>query len=185
VPGERTDLFDLAIVGAGSAGCAFAGRLATETDLRVALLEAGPDYGPWLRGSWPADLVDAHNSPDSHDWGFEQSRARVVGGCSAHNECALVRALPGDYDRWNVDGWRDAELTATIDRVWRVLPTRISEDEELGSWSRRFLAAALDAGFARHANAESPPGAAGPVISCCARAPSARRQSCFGLAWGR
>ena len=28
------------------------------------------------------DLVDAHYSPDSDDWGFAQARARLVGGCS-------------------------------------------------------------------------------------------------------
>jgi choline dehydrogenase len=92
--------FDVAVVGAGSAGCALAGRLATLTDLRIALLEAGPDYGPQATGTWPLELVDAHHTPEGHDWDFEQSRARVIGGCSTHNECALVRPLPGDFDRW-------------------------------------------------------------------------------------
>src|SRR5688572_21379578 len=102
----RAIRFDVAIVGAGSAGCALAGRLAARSDLRIALIEAGPDYGPLRRGSWPQALIDSHHSPDSHDWGFDQPRARVVvGGCSAHNECALVRALPGDYDRWAAPGW--------------------------------------------------------------------------------
>ncbi len=35
--------FDVVIVGGGSAGCAVAGRLCTTTDLRVCLVEAGPD----------------------------------------------------------------------------------------------------------------------------------------------
>jgi choline dehydrogenase len=54
------EIFDIAIIGAGSAGCALAGRLAARTDLRIALVEAGPDYGPQASGSWPADLVNAH-----------------------------------------------------------------------------------------------------------------------------
>ena len=53
------EVFDVAVVGAGSAGCALAGRLAARTDWRIALVEAGPDYGLRAGGSWPADLVDA------------------------------------------------------------------------------------------------------------------------------
>ena len=34
------EVFDVAVVGAGSAGCALAAR----TDWRIALVEAGPDY---------------------------------------------------------------------------------------------------------------------------------------------
>jgi choline dehydrogenase-like flavoprotein len=40
------EIFDIAVIGAGSAGCALAGRLAARTDLRIVLVEAGPDYGP-------------------------------------------------------------------------------------------------------------------------------------------
>jgi len=155
------DAFDVAIIGAGSAGCALAGRLATQTDLRIALVEAGPDYGPRTSGSWPADLLDAHHSPDSHDWGFDQSRARVVGGCSAHNECALVRALPGDYDRWLIPGWSDADLAPLVVDLERTLPTYVGRDEELAIWQRAFLDAALDSGFPRLADINDPPGAFG------------------------
>jgi choline dehydrogenase-like flavoprotein len=141
------DAFDVAIVGAGSAGCALAGRLAARTDLRVALVEAGPDYGPRTRGKWPQDLLDAHHSPDSHDWGLEQSRARVVGGCSTHNECALVRALPGDYDRWEIPGWSDEDLAPVVNEMQRLLPARVCARDELAVWQRAFLDTALASGF--------------------------------------
>lgn len=141
------DDYDVAIVGAGSAGCALAGRLAERTSLRIALLEAGPDYGPRREGRWPADLIDAHHTPESHDWDLQQSRARVIGGCSVHNEAALVRALPGDYDRWGVLGWRDADLAPIIDEVARRVPIRTSPDDELASWQRLFLESARTAGF--------------------------------------
>ena len=155
------DVFDVAIVGAGSAGCALAGRLAARTDLRIALIEAGPDYGPRTSGHWPAELLDAHHSPDTHDWGFEQARARVVGGCSVHNECALVRALPGDYDRWAVPGWTDAELAPLIAELARNIPTRVCRDDELTAWQRAFLDSALDAGFPRLAHGDDAPGGSG------------------------
>jgi choline dehydrogenase-like flavoprotein len=79
------DDFDLVIVGGGSAGCALAGRLAGRTSLRIGLVEAGPDYGPLRDQHWLAELLNARRSPTTHDWGFVQSRARVLGGCSTHN----------------------------------------------------------------------------------------------------
>jgi choline dehydrogenase len=156
-----TELYDVAIIGAGSAGCALAGRLAARTDLRIVVVEAGPDYGPQDSGKWPADLVDAHHSPESHDWDFEQSRARVVGGCSAHNECAIVRARPGDYDRWGVGGWSDADLAPAVYDVSSALPHLVCRDEDLTTWQCAFLDAAVDAGVPRVVSADEPPDATG------------------------
>ena len=143
------EIFDIAVIGAGSAGCALAGRLAEQTDLRIALIEGGADYGRRTSGRWPADLLDAHYTPDSHDWGFDQSRARVIGGCSVHNECALVRALPGDYSRWDIPGWSDADLAPIVADVAGRIPTQICRDEELATWQHAFLDTAIDAGFSR------------------------------------
>jgi choline dehydrogenase len=155
------EIFDVAVIGAGSAGCALASRLAMRTDLRIVLVEAGPDYGPQTSGSWPADLVDARHAPASHDWDFDQSRARVVGGCSVHNECALVRALPGDYDRWAIAGWTDSDLAPVVDDVARILPTITCPDDELATWQRVFLDTALAAGFPRLRDVNDAPGASG------------------------
>jgi choline dehydrogenase len=156
------EIFDVVIIGAGSAGCALAGRLAAaRTELRIALVEAGPDYGPQASGSWPAGLVDARHTPVSHDWGFDQSRARVIGGCSTHNECALVRALPCDYDRWGIPGWTDSDLAPVVDDVARTLPTTICPDDELATWQRAFLDTALAAGFSRLSGGNDAPDASG------------------------
>jgi choline dehydrogenase len=151
----HSDIYDVVIVGAGSAGCALAGRLATRTNLRIALVEAGPDFGPREAGGWPSELVDAHHSPDTHDWGWAQSRARVVGGCSAHNEAAIVRALPGDYDRWGIPGWTDADLAPLVGEIAGALPAFVCDTAELTAWQRAFLEAAVASGFPRlpHANA--------------------------------
>jgi choline dehydrogenase len=142
------DDFDLVIVGGGSAGCALAGRLAGRTSLRIGLVEAGPDYGPLRDQHWPAELLDARRSPTTHDWGFVQSRARVLGGCSTHNQCGIFRALPGDYDRWAAGaGWTDAALTTFLHEVTRVLPLHQHRGEELTVWQRTFLDAAAKAGY--------------------------------------
>ena len=155
------DNLDVLIVGGGSAGCALAGRLAERTTLRIALVEAGPDYGPRSSGRWPADVVDAHHSPDSHDWGYEQSRARILGGCSAHNECAIVRALPRDYDRWAVQGWSDGDLAPVVADVARALPAHVAAEDDLAAWQRAFLDSALAAGFRRLPHADAEPGEPG------------------------
>lgn len=150
--------YDIVVVGAGASGCALAARLATRTDLRIAIIEAGPDYGPREGGAWPADVVDAHHSPESHDWSYEQARARIVGGCSAHNECALVRALPGDFDRWGVAGWGDSDVASSIGDVALALPAHVCREDDLASWQRAFLDTAVDAGFSRLAHADDAPG---------------------------
>ena len=55
-PGSRVDV---AVVGGGSAGCVLAARLSEDRERSVCLIEAGPDYGPYDAGSWPADILDA------------------------------------------------------------------------------------------------------------------------------
>jgi choline dehydrogenase len=49
---------DVVVVGGGSAGAAVAGTIAELSELRVVLLEAGPDYGPKRSGRWPEALMD-------------------------------------------------------------------------------------------------------------------------------
>src|SRR5262249_43996086 len=95
-------LFDVVVVGAGPAGCVLARRLPEDAGRTVALLEAGPDYGP-DPSAWPADLRDPMGTwPDSHPWGYHDAgrpvdrplplpRARVVGGSSTINACVWLR----------------------------------------------------------------------------------------------
>src|SRR5256886_15888845 len=122
--------FDVVIVGGGSAGCAAAGRLCATTDLRVCLVEAGPDYGPVSEGYWPNELLDSRVRPGTHDWGYAEERddgstipeprAKVIGGCSTHNLCAALWGMPADYDAWAAAGdygWAYADLRPLIDQV--------------------------------------------------------------------
>jgi choline dehydrogenase-like flavoprotein len=93
------------VVGGGTGGATCAGLLAAHGTESVLLLEAGPDYGPFQDGNWPRELLDARAIPLSHDWGLnsgdvyshrvlEFPRARVMGGCSAHN-CSATRRMAG------------------------------------------------------------------------------------------
>jgi choline dehydrogenase len=178
--------FDIVVVGGGAAGCAFVARLCRITDLRVCLVEAGPDYGP-AKDRWPAELLDPRRFPTSHDWGLNEERgerelpeprAKVIGGCSTHNQCAAVWGLPGDYERWaeltGDSGWSYSALRPLIDDIedasggdaafrgrGGLLPTRVPDDEELASWQCSFLDAAGERGFARLTDLSAPEPAEG------------------------
>jgi choline dehydrogenase len=140
--------FDVLVVGGGSAGCVLAARLSEEPGRSVCLVEAGPDYGPYDAGRWPADILDARRLAFSHSWETDredrsQLRARILGGCSSHNACVVLRGTPADYDEWG-DGWRAAELEPYLSRAERALRTRRTELEELSPLHRAFADAAGD-----------------------------------------
>ena len=91
--------YDVVVLGGGTAGCVLAARLSEEPERSVCLVEAGPDYGPYDAGAWPADLLDARQLAFSHSWETDdeddrsQLRARVIGGCSAHNACVVIEGI--------------------------------------------------------------------------------------------
>jgi choline dehydrogenase len=143
--GERAR-FDVVVLGGGSAGCALAARLSEDADRTVCLVEAGPDYGAYSDGRWPAEILDARVEPLSHVWEMghgdrSSRRARIIGGCSAHNDCAVVWGSPADYDVWNeaASGWSFAELAPCLRRAEAQLETRRFRDAELAPWHRAML----------------------------------------------
>ncbi|MEM8789895.1 MAG: choline dehydrogenase [Pseudomonadota bacterium] len=117
------------IVGAGSAGCAIAYRLA-EAGKRVLVIEhGGSDRGPFI--NMPGALSFPMNMP-RYDWGFQTEaephlggrrlatpRGKVIGGSSSINGMIYVRGHALDFDTWaemGADGWSYADVFPYFNR---------------------------------------------------------------------
>jgi choline dehydrogenase len=113
------DTYDFIVTGAGSAGCAVAGRLSEDGRWRVLLLEAGGrDSNPWIH--LPLGYTRTYTDPRVN-WMFEsepekelngrtlyQPRGKVLGGTSSINGMVYMRGTPSDYDGWRqrgCEGW--------------------------------------------------------------------------------
>ncbi len=121
---------DYVIVGAGSAGCAMAYRLA-EAGKRVTVIEhGGSDAGPFIQ--MPGALSYPMNM-GIYDWGFATEpephlggrvlatpRGKVIGGSSSINGMVYVRGHARDYDTWaemGADGWSYADVLPYFRRM--------------------------------------------------------------------
>jgi choline dehydrogenase len=159
-PGGLPAAAEVVVVGGGTAGAAVAARLA-EAGLDVLVLEAGPDPGPFGDPRWPPDLLDAIRLGTSYDWGFDSGstypnqvvrfeRARVLGGCSAHNGCAQTWGHRLDYDAWAAvgnPGWATDDLIPLFERASAQLRVRTYEAGELTPWQRAWYEAGPAAGL--------------------------------------
>lgn len=128
------DAADYVVVGAGSAGCAVASRLA-ESGASVILLEAGKkDTSMFV--TKPGMIGPMHAVPQikkPFDWGYSttpqthmldrvvpQTRGKVVGGSSSINGMLWVRGNRANYDSWAAEGntgWDAESVNEVYQRV--------------------------------------------------------------------
>jgi choline dehydrogenase len=121
---------DYVVVGAGSAGCALAYRLA-EAGRKVLVIEhGGSDAGPFIQ--MPAALSYPMNMK-IYDWGFQSEpephlagrrlatpRGKVIGGSSSINGMVYVRGHAHDFDHWaeaGAAGWAYADVLPYFKRM--------------------------------------------------------------------
>ena len=139
---ELSETFDYLIIGAGSAGCVVANRLALASGATLCVLEAGPrDIHPFIH--IPAGFMKTVADP-SINWLYEtlpgegtagrripQPRGKTLGGSGSINGHVYNRGQRLDYDTWAQMG----------NRGWgyrEVLPYFKRSERRIGAGDGRF-----------------------------------------------
>jgi choline dehydrogenase len=166
---------DYVIVGAGSAGCAMAWRLAEAGKSVLVVEHGGSDAGPFIQ--MPGALSYPMNMR-RYDWGYRTEpephlggrrlacpRGKVIGGSSSINGMVYVRGHAQDYDHWRdagCDGWGFSDVLPYFKRMecwddgghggdpgWRGTdgPLHVGRGTMENPLTRAFVAAGGQAGY--------------------------------------
>ncbi|SEW24400.1 choline dehydrogenase [Cognatiyoonia koreensis] len=163
------------IIGAGSAGCALAYRLAEAGKDVLVIEHGGSDAGPFIQ--MPAALSYPMNMR-MYDWGLKTEpephlggrtlavpRGKVIGGSSSINGMIYVRGHAHDFDHWAAQGaagWAFADVLPYFKRMenwhdgghggdpsWRGTdgPLHVSRGPRTNPLTRAFVTAGQQAGY--------------------------------------
>ncbi len=164
-------MFDYIIIGGGTAGCVLAHRLSEDPEVRVLLLEAGPEDKK-KEIHIPAAFSELFKG--AVDWNYETvvqpaaagrkmflPRGKVMGGCSSINAMIYIRGHRSDYDHWaslGNAGWDYASLLPYFKKSERNArlhddlhgqegPLHIQDLHEPFALSNDFVQAGQEAGY--------------------------------------
>ena len=149
--------FDHIIIGAGSAGCVVAARLA-QAGKRVALIEAGandehnPDalnVGKWKNLVGTEHDYDFRIEPQPHgNSDIRHTRGRILGGTSSINTIIAWRTPDYDLARWvelGAAGWEPETIRPLFDRIFEQVHIETSSLEN--PFHHDLIAAAAKTGY--------------------------------------
>ena len=166
--------YDYIIIGAGSAGCTIANRLAEDQALRILIIEAGPPDSSFML-KMPAGFASlGEKSP--YNWRYETTpqkncnnrrmfwpRGKTLGGSSSINAMLYVRGHAWDYDHWRqlgLQGWSYADVLPYFKKAEHNErgpsefhgvdgPLNVADQVEPNKLNEAFLLASGEAGYKR------------------------------------
>jgi len=121
--------FDIAIVGAGSAGCIVANQIINSTNYKVLLIEAGPSdnnltiqvpigYGMTFYHKKMNWNFYSEIQKNLHNREIYYPRGKVLGGSGSINAMIYARGLRSDFENWNLsEYWSWENIKTAYDKI--------------------------------------------------------------------
>ena len=121
--------FDIAIVGAGSAGCIIASQIIRNSNYKVLLIESGPsDNSPVIQVPLGYGMTFYNKKmnwnfysevqENLHNREIYYPRGKVLGGSGSINAMIYARGLKSDFENWDLSkNWSWDNITKSYDEI--------------------------------------------------------------------